>query len=524
MASMIESASTTASSATHQSQAEARAASSMPDITQLSLEHNPDIFTIICCNDTFQLALDLNTIKTLLLVCKRVRPLLSSKLPRFNSWCWKAGLCSPNGQLRIGLMPSDQIALSLHCEDPNSANRSWLVTLAEQGNAVASYFLARILQVELAIDQYLEKSEQQAIRQRIFRHLEIAANTNHTMAQFHLAECYRNGLGVNQDHTKAAELYRRLADRGIPHAQVVLGRCYESGEGVDHDYNTAIKLYSKAADQGGEDGRLHIVFLQAWFSFLGHGVEQSDEIAFNHWQEVSTKSTDPIIKPIATHMVGWMHYLGRGTQLDKQKGIKIIRDNESDEFKLGEAMSWVGSWAPSDSRISRKLFQLCQLKSDRDWLCMHLMAVYLFNGYGTTKDEEKAACIFEQLAIHGHSDSQYWIGLCYRSGRGVSKDEQKAFEWFCKSADQDNSYGQWMVGVCYSHGHGVTKDYIKAVEWYRKSAEQGNRYGQDYFGDCYEFGWGVPVNIDTAVFWWRKSAKQSYNWAIKRLNELGLWP
>ncbi|KAI9201973.1 Sel1 repeat family protein, partial [Polychytrium aggregatum] len=73
------------------------------------------------------------------------------------------------------------------------------------------------------------------------------------MAQFHLAECYRNGLGVDQDHAKAVELYRSLADRGIPQAQVALGRCYESGEGVEQDYNTTIEWYSKAADQGSED-------------------------------------------------------------------------------------------------------------------------------------------------------------------------------------------------------------------------------------------------------------------------------
>ncbi|KAI9201968.1 Sel1 repeat family protein, partial [Polychytrium aggregatum] len=70
------------------------------------------------------------------------------------------------------------------------------------------------------------------------------------MAHFHLAECYRKGLGVDQDHTKAVELYRSLADRGIPQAQVALGRCFENGEGVDQDFDSAIEWYSKAAAQG----------------------------------------------------------------------------------------------------------------------------------------------------------------------------------------------------------------------------------------------------------------------------------
>ncbi|KAI9193507.1 uncharacterized protein BJ171DRAFT_571707 [Polychytrium aggregatum] len=510
-------------SRTQQSQAEASTASSWPDITQLSLEHNPDIFTIICCNDSFQLALDHDTVKTLVQVCKRIRPLLSSKVARFHSWCQKSILYHPDRQMRIGLTPSDQIAISLHCKDPVTADRSWLVVQADQGNAAASYFLAKILQVDLAVDQSADKSE--AIRQQIFHHLESAAEAQHPMAHFHLARCYRTGLGVDQDQIKALELYRDLADRGMAQAQIALGDCYEDGDGVDQDYDTAIEWYSKAADQGSEDGRLHIVFLRAWFSFIGHNVEQSDADAFHHWQEVSTKSSDPVIKPIATHMLGWMHYLGRGTVRDEQKGVRIIRETKSDDFKLGEDECLATSRnRRSDSPAFRKLFELCQLGSDCDWLCKHLMAVCLHHGFGTTQTREKAAGNFEQLANEGHSDSQLWIGLCYQCGRGVSKDHKKAFEWYCKSANQGNPYGQWRVGVCYFCGYGVTQDFTKAVEWYRKSAEQDNRNGQFSLGECYKNGWGVPRDIDTAVFWWRKSADQGDRDAISQLEQLGLWP
>ncbi|KAI9193524.1 uncharacterized protein BJ171DRAFT_603262 [Polychytrium aggregatum] len=527
MASMIESAPTTESSPTHQAQAETRATSSMPDITQFSLEHSPDIFTIICCNDSFQLALDHSTIKALLRVCRHVQPLLSSKVARFHSWCQNAGLCNPDGQMRIGLTPSDLIAISLHCDDPVTADRSWLEDQADMGNGAASYLLARMLQSE--IDSQTDdddEPEEYTNRQQIFHHLESAAQAQHPMAQFRLAECYRNGVMVDKDHTKAVELYRNLADRGIPRAQIALGQYFENGEGVEQDYNNAIEWYSKAADQGSEDGRLHIVFLRGWFSFVGHNVEQSDVAALNHWQEVSTKSTDPVIKPIATHMVGWMHYLGRGTVRDEPMGTKIIRENKSDEFPLGEGECLAANWAPikSDLPAPRKFFELCQLGSERDWLCRHLMAVCVFQEFGATNDREKAAGIFEQLANDGHSDSQFWIGECYQYGRGVSQDHKTAFERFSKSANQGNSYGQWSVGFCYYWGWGVTEDRTKAAEWFRKSAEQGNRDGQNALGDCYDNGWGVPRDIDTAVFWYRKSAENGNNPAIINLEGLGKWP
>ncbi|KAI9206259.1 uncharacterized protein BJ171DRAFT_422229 [Polychytrium aggregatum] len=221
-----------------------------------------------------------------------------------------------------------------------------------------------------------------------------------------------------------------------------------------------------------------------------------------------------------------MHYLGRGTVQDKQKGIKIIRENESDEFKLGEDNCLASIWnnIKSDSPAACKFFELCQLGSDRDWLCSHLMAVCLYYGFGTTEDKKKAAGIFEQLANEGHSDSQYWIGKCYHWGEGVSKDYGKAFEWLSKSADQGNSYGQWRIGYCYDSGIGVTEDKAQAAEWYRKSAEQGNQYGQNNLGVCYRNGWGVPKNIDTAVFWFRKSADQDCQVAVDKLRDLGKWP
>ncbi|KAI9209118.1 uncharacterized protein BJ171DRAFT_471423 [Polychytrium aggregatum] len=509
MASMNESAPATASSPTHQSQAEARTDSSMPDITQHSLEHNPDIFTIICCNDSFQLALNHN----------HQDPAASVQASPSSPELQAASLS------QLVLTPSDKIAISLHCDEQATADRSWLVEQAEQGNAFASYFLARTLQIDLNSDR-IDKSERQAIHQQIFRLFESAANTNHTMAQFHLAQCYRNGIGVDRDRTKTIELYRSLADGGIPEAQIALGDCYESGEGAEQDYDSAIRWYSNAADQGSEDGRLHIVFLQAWFSFIGRGVEQSDIDAFNQWQEVSTQSTDPIIKPIATHMVGWMHYLGRGTVRDQQKGVKIICENKSDEFRLGEGECLVAWWTnlSYDSRAVYRFFKLCQLGSDRDWLCKHLMALCMLHGFGTAMNRKKAAGIFEQLAIDGHSDSQLWIGECYSCGGGVIWNPEKTFEWFRKSADQGNSYGQWRVGYCFYYGTGVAEDKPQAVEWYRKSAERGNRYGQCWLGDCYKNGEGVPQDIDTAIFWYRKSADQGNKDAINSLNGLGRWP
>ncbi|KAI9209507.1 uncharacterized protein BJ171DRAFT_487201 [Polychytrium aggregatum] len=478
-------------------------------------DHSPDVFTIVCCNESFQLALDHSTIKTLLQACRRARPLLSSRVARFLTWCHNAGLFYPDGSLLISLTPSDKIALSLRCDDECPVDRSWLAALAEQGNAAASYFLARIFQIALSFQQSVDED---AVKERIFDLLKDAADAGHPMAQFHVANRFYDGYGVERDQAKAAEIYRDLADRGMVQAQVALGRCYESSEGVDQSYDTAVEWYSKAADQGNDDGRLRILFLRGWFAFIGHGVEQSDADALSQWLEVSTNSTDPVIKPIATHMVGWMFYLGRGTLRDKQKGVEFIRKGQSPMFPLGESECLAGEWlGPSRSPAALKFFKLCQLGSEHEWLCKHLMALCLTRGFGTKRRAEQAAAIFEELANEGRIESQCWIGECYCYGWGVDESQPMTLEWYRKAADQGDSYGQYWVGACYRWGNGVTKDHTQAVEWLRKSAAQGNRFGQNRLGDCFRSGEGVDRDMDVAISWWRKAADQGYKKAMNSL-------
>ncbi|KAI9190774.1 uncharacterized protein BJ171DRAFT_606379 [Polychytrium aggregatum] len=402
-----------------------------PDMARLAIDdHSPDIFTIVCFNDSFQLALDHSTIRTLLQVCHRARPLLSPKLASFHTWCQNAGICYPDGQITIGLTPSDQIALSLHCRGQSTADRTWIIAQAAQGNAAASFFLARILQVDLDSDR-IDKSEQKLKQRQICDSLTQAANADHLMAQFHLAEWYQ-GVGVDQNDTKAVELYRDIAGRGFVPAQIALGRCYEGGEGVKQDFNMAIEWYSRAADQGSDDGRLHIVFLWGWFSFIGHSVRQCDADALRHWQEVSIQSTNLNIKPIATHMVGWMHYLGRGTAQDKPKGVKIIRENKSKEFPIGDQETLIG-WNYS-----------------------------------------KGLQLFLKAADAGDSYAQHMAGVCLHYGFGAAQNHKKAVRWLLKSAKQGNPQGQQFLGYCYMNGLGFLRSVAPEI-WY--AAEHASKRG-----------------------------------------------
>ena len=80
-------------------------------------------------------------------------------------------------------------------------------------------------------------------------YLKSAAQGN-TRAQNNIGCHYQNGLGVQQDYSKAHMWYERAAKRGDPNSQEGLGELYENGWGVPKSLPRAIGWYRKAADQG----------------------------------------------------------------------------------------------------------------------------------------------------------------------------------------------------------------------------------------------------------------------------------
>ncbi|MGN1023376.1 MAG: tetratricopeptide repeat protein [Lachnospiraceae bacterium] len=75
-----------------------------------------------------------------------------------------------------------------------------------------------------------------------------------TTACYHLAVCYQNGLGVDQDYAKSAAYYEKAVDGshstqlGIPQSYLALGQLYENGLGVTQDTDKAVSYYEQARD------------------------------------------------------------------------------------------------------------------------------------------------------------------------------------------------------------------------------------------------------------------------------------
>ena len=69
---------------------------------------------------------------------------------------------------------------------------------------------------------------------------------------------YRNGQGVDVNHKKAIEWYKKAAEQGDAEAQCTVGGMYRHGQGVDKCDSSAMRWFAKAAAQGFEEAQAAI--------------------------------------------------------------------------------------------------------------------------------------------------------------------------------------------------------------------------------------------------------------------------
>ena len=149
---------------------------------------------------------------------------------------------------------------------------------------------------------------------------------------------------------------------------------------------------------------------------------------------------------------------------------------------------------------------------------------FLERGVGALKANNyaEAAEWFKKAADQGLANAQFNLGVAYLFGNGVPRDYGQAAEWFRKAADQGYASAQYKLGRMYVNGDGVARDYGQAASWYRKAADQGDIDAQNNLGTMYMLGYGVSKDLQRAIEYFRLAAKGGDEMAIKNLSELGV--
>ena len=142
-------------------------------------------------------------------------------------------------------------------------------------NQWIQYFLAKSYSIG---DNYTMKDEDKA-----FNLYKIAAEKNLVKAQYALAECYYNGIGVEKDEEIAFDWYLKAAAQGLPEAQIRIANCYSNDIVANKDEINAFRLYKEALENG------HGIIELANRYSNGNGVEKDEEKAFELYKKIENR-------------------------------------------------------------------------------------------------------------------------------------------------------------------------------------------------------------------------------------------
>lgn len=235
----------------------------------------------------------------------------------------------------------------------------------------------------------------------LFNFLKLAAKENNYRAQYLMALCSQEGIGVEKNLANAIKLYEKIAQEGDVEAQSNLGVAL-------HDIK-ATKLaqmwFERAAKQGDPVGQYNL----ASYLYQGTGGILDPQKAFELFEEAAKQG-----HPGAKYCVAAILIEESDRREDHVKAIKLLEESANQGYDT--ALNYLGT-----------CFQ---------------------EGKCVTKNLVSAFKLYEQAAKNGDVDAQYNLGICFQEGKGVTKNLFSAFKWYKEAAKQGHALAQHNLGIC----------------------------------------------------------------------------
>jgi len=324
-----------------------------------------------------------------------------------------------------------------------------------------------------------------------------------------------------KQYEEAFLLYEQAANTGNADAQNKLGTCYANGFSVEKNPNQAVNWYRKAAEQGLDVAQNSLGLCYE----TGYGVTKDINQAIEWYEKAAEQGNmnaqNALDRVTALNITDQIRQADAFFENKQYKDAIPLYEKAADagnadaQNKLGDcyyngygvtkdmdrATGWYGKAAKQgNSNAQNALNRITAVNITE--------SVRRADVFFENKQYQEAIPLYAQAANAGNADAQNKLGNCYANGRGVTKNYIQAVSLWKKAADQGDAKAQTNLGNCYFYGNGVSKDYKQAVAWYRKAAEQGDAKAQSNLGACYYNGWGVAKNDAQAVEWFRKAADQ----------------
>uniref|UniRef100_A0A3Q2QZN6 SEL1L adaptor subunit of SYVN1 ubiquitin ligase n=1 Tax=Fundulus heteroclitus TaxID=8078 RepID=A0A3Q2QZN6_FUNHE len=341
------------------------------------------------------------------------------------------------------------------------------------------------LQAEEAEEQYqtvlrmLNGSTRKAQKKELYEKLLKVAEKGHQKATEKVAYAMLFGDYMNQNVTKAREMFEKLAMEGSPKAQMALGFLYAAGLGVNSSQAKALVYYTFGALGG---------------NLIAHMILVSRPVH------------------IIAALMDRLFVLASDVSLTGGSAVQRIR--------LLDEVENPGS---TSGMLEEDLIQYYQFLAEKGDVQAQvgLGQLHLHGGRGVEQNHQRAYDYFTQAANAGNTHAMAFLGKMYSEGSEfLPQDNETALQYFKKASDMGNPVGQSGLGMAYLYGRGVPVNYELALKYFQKAAEQGWVDGQLQLGTMYYNGIGVKRDYKQALKFFNLASQAGHILAFYNLAQM----
>lgn len=351
------------------------------------------------------------------------------------------------------------------------------------------------LQAEEAEEQYqtvlrmLNATTRRTQKKELYEKLLKVAERGHQKAMEKVAYAMLFGDYMNQNVTRAKEMFEKLAIEGSPKAQMALGFLYAAGLGVNSSQAKALVYYTF----GALGGNLVAHMILGYRYWGGVGVPQSCESALTHYRLVANQVASDVS-------------LTGGSAVQRIRLLEEVENPGSTSGLLEEDLI--------------QYYQFIAEKGDVQ-AQMGLGQLHLHGGRGVEQNHQRAYDYFTQAANAGNTLAMALLGKMYSEGSEfLPQNNETALQYFKKASDLGNPVGQSGLGMAYLYGRGVPVNYELALKYFQKAAEQGWVDGQLQLGTMYYNGIGVKRDYKQALKFFNLAAQSGHILALYNLAQM----
>lgn len=344
----------------------------------------------------------------------------------------------------------------------------------------------RFAQYSVGLSYFAGTLGQEKNKKKAFKYFKKAADQNHSMSLYFVGSIYSGGNGVNKDLEKSFEYLKRGAKENSLESKAALGIYYLNGEpsiGVEKDLKKAFEYFKEAADGNViiKDIKNISLYEVAIAYEKGLGIKKNEKLALKYYKKAARNGH--IKSNLLLGMILDKGIYDINSPEKARKYFEFVKNNANKDDNLIELQilytylarnSHYGINNPRNYKKAKELYEKANSYENFPPALDGLGDLYLLN-QGVQKDFKKAFKHFqnsfelsnklEKNSSFYLNEAAYKLGMMHFNGYGTSRDFEKAIFYFKIAGELGQPKAMEKLSEIYEFGIGTGKDQKEALYW-----------------------------------------------------------